>query len=219
MLTRNDLTSERLKAIFLEAEAKGLYRLLSDEERQETRRLALAQLAPGEDLWVFGYGSLMWNPALEFEEQRLARLYGYHRRFCLQIQLGRGSPERPGLMLALDRGGSCQGIAFRIAARNIEAETRLLWNREMLSGAYRPTWVRLRAAGEIFRAVTFVANRRLDRYCGGLEEAETVERLATGCGELGSCRDYLAKTVRHLEEVGVHDPHLHRLLRQVESRD
>ena len=167
---------------------------------------------------MFGYGSLMWNPAFHFAEQRPARLHGYHRRFCLNLKVGRGSPENPGLMLALDNGGSCHGIAYRIAPDKVNSETEILWMREMISGAYRPRWVTLHTHDNALRGLVFTINRENPRYIGRLPMEDIVERLATGEGELGSCRDYLLNTVAHLEEIGVRDAHLHDLAHRVKRK-
>jgi cation transport protein ChaC len=165
-----------------------------------------------QDLWVFGYGSLIWNPAFEFAEKRCALLHGWHRRFCLKMFMGRGTPEAPGLMLALDRGGACHGVAFRIAAKNVRQELGLLWRREMYGGAYNARWVSLNANGEKFRGVTFVCNHAHPRYTRELSVQEIAAFIATGCGDLGTCREYLENTVAHLRELGVRDANLIRIM-------
>ncbi len=170
---------------------------------------------PGEDLWVFGYGSLIWNPAFEHVERRCALLRGWHRRFCLKLYAGRGTVQKPGLMLALDRGGACRGVAFRIAAGKVRQELHLLWQREMFGGSYNARWVKLvppgAQQGEAFRALTFVINRAHPRYVPELSVEQTAAMIATACGELGSCREYLENTVAHLRELGVRDANLCRI--------
>ncbi|OYV39529.1 MAG: gamma-glutamylcyclotransferase [Rhodospirillales bacterium 20-64-7] len=166
---------------------------------------------PAQDLWVFGYGSLIWNPAFDFAEQRAALLRGWHRRFCLRMEMGRGTPERPGLMLALDHGGACKGVAFRIAAEKIRQELYVLWQREMFGGAYHARWVRLEADGEVFPAVTFVINRAHPRYIKELSVEQTAALIATGSGDLGTCREYLENTISHLKELGLSDAGLNRI--------
>jgi cation transport protein ChaC len=169
-----------------------------------------------EDLWVFGYGSLIWNPAFAFAEERCALLRGWHRRFCLKMYAGRGTLETPGLVLALDRGGACRGVAFRIAAADVPQELGLLWQREMYGGAYNARWITLETAGnwkgEKFRALTFVINHAHPRYMHELSVEQTAALIATGCGELGSCREYLENTVAHLLERGVRDTNLGRIM-------
>ena len=184
----------------------------TEAQMAETLAATLARHPPGEDLWVFGYGSLIWNPAFEFVERRAALLHGWHRRFCLKMFMGRGTPEAPGLMLALDRGGACHGVAFRIAAKNVRQELGLLWRREMYGGAYNARWVSLNANGEKFRGVTFVCNHAHPRYTRELSVQEIAAFIATGCGDLGTCREYLENTVAHLRELGVRDANLIRIM-------
>ena len=138
--------------------------LASDAEIEADLDAALARHAPGEDVWLFGYGSLMWNPAIEFAERRAGVVRGWHRRFCLWLHIGRGSPDNPGLMLALDRGGSCVGMLFRIPASDARAELLLAWRRELFTSAYLSRWVTAMTDVGPVRAVTFVANRGHPRY-------------------------------------------------------
>ncbi len=166
----------------------------------------------GRDLWVFGYGSLIWNPAFEHAETRRALLRGWHRRFCLKLLLGRGTPERPGLMLALDRGGACKGVALRIEAGKIREELRILWLREMYGGAYDARWVSVQAGDERLRAITFVINRGHPRYLGALSPQQAAAMIADGCGVLGTCREYLENTVAHLAALGLEDAGLARIV-------
>jgi glutathione-specific gamma-glutamylcyclotransferase len=186
-------------------------RVLSDEELLATRRTCLAALQEGGDLWLFAYGSLIWNPCFEFAEKRIARLYGWHRQFCLWTHLGRGTPDHPGLMLGLERGGSCAGLAYRVPAAQVEAELDIVWRREMVTGAYVPTWVRLVTASGPIKAIAFTINRRHERYAGRLPQAEAVRAIATAEGPLGANRDYLFNTVEHLGELGLTDGRLRRL--------
>ena len=142
-LNRDSIKNGLVQEIVAEGERLGLLKLLSPEERLQSRRETLRGVAPDSDVWVFGYGSLMWNPAFHFVEQRPARCHGYHRSFCLSTPVGRGSPDCPGLVLALDWGGSCTGVAFRIAGDQVDEELDVVWQREMVAGSYVPTWVRL----------------------------------------------------------------------------
>jgi cation transport protein ChaC len=187
----------------------------SDAELDASLDEALAGHPPGQDAWVFGYGSLMWNPAFLFAEQRLGTVRGYHRRFCLNLTRGRGTPECPGLMLALDRGGSCRGMAFRVAAAEVRQELLLVWRREMLSGSYIARWVSVDTATGPVRAVTFVVNRDHARYLGRLSEAEAAERICRATGELGSCLDYFERTVDALHAFGMRDVALERIGRAI----
>jgi cation transport protein ChaC len=173
----------------------------------------LAQHPPDADAWLFGYGSLMWNPAIEYAECRPGAVHGWHRRFCLWLHGGRGSPDNPGLMLALERGGSCAGLLFRIPAAEARAELLLAWRREMFTGAYLSRWVTAMTAAGPVRAVTFVVNRAYSHYAGRLDEAEVAVRLASATGTLGSCAMYLAETLGALHAAGLRDRSLERLQR------
>lgn len=215
LLTRDDFTPERLALYAAVAQAQGLPALMSEEAREANRAELLARVAPGADVWVFGYGSLMWNPALHVAESRAAALTGWRRSFCLKLELGRGSPETPGLMLALDTGGRCFGVAHRIAPEHVESETRILWMREMLTGAYTPVWTRVDIAGAETEALAFVINHAHPRYEGELSFAQTAHRIAAAEGHLGTNRDYLYRTAAHLAELGDLDDPIHALAAQV----
>jgi len=170
---------------------------------------------PDTDLWVFGYGSLMWNPEFLFAERRQAVLHGYHRRFCVYSHRYRGTPERPGLVLGLDRGGSCRGIAFRVEAVQVEPTLDYLWDREMVSGVYSPKMLKVRTSEGIISACTFVADREHRQYCGGLCSNDVVRYICQGFGERGPNLDYLANTVEHLRDLGIVDRGLEGLLHEV----
>ncbi|EFH11229.1 gamma-glutamylcyclotransferase [Teichococcus cervicalis] len=187
--------------------------LLSQEAREASLRATLAARPPeAEAVWLFGYGSLIWNPTIHFAEQRRARIEGWQRHFCLSTPIGRGTPERPGLVLALDRGGACEGVAFRLEEAGLQAELSLVWRREMLSGAYIPLWLPLQAEdGRAFgHGIAFVINPDGPQYAD-LAEAEIVHRLATASGRLGSCAEYLFNTREGLRRLGIADPMLERL--------
>ena len=142
-------------------------RPLTDAERAASLS-AFFDTAPGRDVWVFGYGSLIWNPAIHFSEQRTARIWGYHRSFCLRTPLGRGTPENPGLVLALDKGGSCNGIVFKLPEGREKDELSVVWDREMALDSYAAVWVRAMTPDGPVDAVTFVMNRDTERYVGRL---------------------------------------------------
>lgn len=210
VITRARLASgAHLAAI--RARATPDFPVRSDAELDASLDAALAGHPPGEDVWVFGYGSLMWNPAFDFAERRIGTVRGYHRRFCLWLSRGRGSPECPGLMLALDRGGVCRGMAFRVPAAEARGELLLVWRREMLSGTYLARWVQVRTPEGSVRAVTFVVNQAHARYAGKLTEVATAERIRHAAGELGSCRDYFDRTVDALHAFGIDDVALRRI--------
>jgi cation transport protein ChaC len=194
-------------------------RCRSEAELEATLDEALSAHEPALDLHVFGYGSLMWNPAMEVVGSSVALVPGWHRRFCLRMVFGRGTPEAPGAMLALDRGGSCRGVLYRIAACKVRAELRLLWRREMLTGSYDARWVWAWAEGRRVRALSFVAIRRHERYIGG-QPVDAVARLVrTGQGRFGSCRSYFESTLQSLQRLGIRDAGIERLRRAVSSAD
>ncbi len=185
--------------------------ILSEAALEATLQEALASPHRTPDVWLFAYGSLVWNPVLDFDAREVAVVHGYHRSFCLWSRINRGTPEQPGLVLGLDRGGRCPGVAYRIPERLAEVELRLLWRREMLLGSYSPRWVHATRAEKPFRALAFVVNRQRSGYAGRLPPERTVEILRRGKGKLGSGLDYLRQTVEGLTAAGIPDPHLARL--------
>ncbi len=219
VLCREDFCEEWIAEITARAACLGNYPMLSPDEREASRRSFLAAIPPDSDTWVFGYGSLMWNPAIHVAETRPAIIHGYHRWFSLTMMMGRGSPECPGLMLVLDRGGSCRGRVHRIAAATVDSELRILWMREMLGGAYRPRWVAARTPAGPVRAIAFVANPAHPRYCGKLPLDTVVERIARAAGTLGTNRYYLFKLTEHLDTLGIADGKLHDLARRVRDKE
>lgn len=191
-------------------------RIWTDAERDASKNAMLSAVPDGDDVWVFGYGSLMWNPAFHFVDRLPGRVHGYHRSYCMISTAGRGTEAQPGMMLALEPGGSCCGLAFRIAANSVHEELDIVWAREMLAGTYRPVWVTVAGATSTVRAITFASNQRHDRYVGRLDPATVVQRLATAEGRLGSCQDYLKNTVSCLSEFGFRDRRMTDLLLQVQ---
>ncbi|HYF06703.1 MAG TPA: gamma-glutamylcyclotransferase [Acetobacteraceae bacterium] len=179
-------------------------------------------------LHVFAYGSLIWRPGFEFESRHPALLRGFHRRFCLWSQRYRGTPERPGLVLGLDRGGACRGIVFRVAARQAAEVLAYLDDRELPDGAETVYHRRvlpvqlLDRGGQGVRAVTYVANRACRLYCGTLSAGAAAAAIAEASGRMGPNRDYLRNTVEHLRGMGVRDAGLDRiwsLVTRVADRD
>jgi cation transport protein ChaC len=173
------------------------------------------------DLWVFGYGSLIWQPGFDFVEKRLATLHGYRRAFCMASIRYRGTPEAPGLVLALDRaeGGACVGVAYRVAAQGAEAVIGYLRERELISYAYDEARlpVRLDDGAEV-EALAFVSNRQHPQYRGGLSLDEQAEVIARAVGPKVANTDYLLNTVESLEALGLHDPDLVELATMVRRR-
>ena len=195
--------------------AEGSIRIQTEEELARCRARILEGHPAGEDLWLFGYGSLIWNPAFHYAERCLGRIHGYHRRFCLWTHLGRGSVDRPGLMLGLDNGGSCTGVFFRLTPEQISEELPLVWRREMITAAYEPRWVVGLCAERRVRAVTFIINHDHERYARKLDPDVMAEAIARAEGPLGRCSEYLFNTTDHLRELGVRDRSLEQLYRRV----
>lgn len=191
---------------------------LTDAERQASLDAILAEHEPGAPIWIFGYGSLLWRPAFQSVEQKLATLIGYHRRFCLVMKRFRGTEECPGLMLALDRGGLCRGMAFRLDSASAETDLKGLWKREMVTGGYRPRWSRLKTADGPLRAITFVANRGNDRYLKPHSMDYAADIIARACGPVGSNAEYLHATHEHLLGLGISDRGLAQLDRLVRAK-
>lgn len=173
---------------------------------------------PRGDLWVYTYGSLMWDPGFRFVDTAPALLHGYHRTFCIYSSRFRGTVAAPGLVLGLDRGGACKGTAYRVAATDIAAALEALWQREMRRRVYVPRLLPVAMGVRRRMALTFLANRRHDGYAGRLPLDETADIIAARCGERGPNVDYLVNTLCHLDALGVHDHHLHRLLTAVRAR-
>lgn len=190
-------------------------RYMTEEERNTHVAEIVARAPRPGRIWVFGYGSLMWNPAFHYAERRTARIYGFHRQFCMWSRGGRGSPDRPGLMLSLESGGSCTGVAYRIAPEAARTELDVLWRREMSSWTYRPVWVTAHMRHGPRPAIVFAVNRSHERYVPGLDTETTARYLATGMGLNGSCREYLFDTAEHLRELGIRDRRIEALARRV----
>jgi cation transport protein ChaC len=191
---------------------------LSETERLASLQSVMETRPPG-DIWLFCYGSLIWNPTIHSVERRTARIEGWHRAFCLATQAGRGSFENPGLVLGLEAGGSCLGLALRIDEAAAADELALLWRREMLTGAYVPHWLPLLDEHDrCFGAgLAFTVNRQGAHYDGNLSHAEVVRRLATAAGSLGSAADYLFRTCDGLRAAGIPDAALERLAADVRA--
>jgi cation transport protein ChaC len=175
----------------------------------------MTNAAVGGDLWVFAYGSLMWNPGFSYLESQRARLRGFHRGFCVYSHHYRGTPEDPGLVLGLMPGGDCQGLAFRVAGDNAPAVHAYLDERELVTYAYRKTMTPVEIDGGAVDALTYVADPSHPQYAGLLDadEAARIIMRAEGCAGLN--RDYLINTVQRLEQEGFTDAELHALLERI----
>ena len=173
-------------------------------------------LAPAHaagDIWLFAYGSLIWRPACDVDGQQPAMLRGWHRAFCLRLTRFRGTPECPGLMMALDRGGSCRGVVQRLPAAQARERLGQLLRREtsVKPASNRPRWMTVEVAGRRRPAIAFSIDRAASNYVGDLSLEETAEILSKAVGHWGAGAEYLLNTVQHLESLGIHDRYLWQL--------
>ncbi len=215
MLTRADLESNRLRKLFCQANP-GV-RVLSDADLESSLESLLRSHPEGEDVWLFGYGSLVWNPIIRFEERHVAKLHGYHRSFCLWSHVGRGSLQKPGLVLGLDSGGSCRGVAFRIRGDRAGNELRLLWRREMVLGSYCPRWVKVDMDDRDLSAIAFIVRRDHPGYAGRLPLDTVLKIMVSARGFLGTPAEYLHETIQGLLKHGVRDAYLMEIRRHVNA--
>lgn len=214
------LTDEVLAAWDAQARQQGLTRdwRLPDEEVERSRKAVLAA-SGDEDLWVFAYGSLMWNPGIHFDEVRRARLEGHGRRFALATTIGRGTPDCPGLVLTLQPGpGACEGLVFRIPHALVEAESRMLWRREMIRGGYCPALLPLDTPQGRVRALVLTANTAHPQHREGLSLDATAAIVASACGSIGSNLHYLEELVAQLDVLGIEDRYVDLLASRVRAR-
>ena len=165
-----------------------------------------------DDVWVFGYASLIWRPEFESIEHRRATVYGWHRALEMRSRVNRGTPEYPGLVFALVRGGCCHGMAYRVAAGGARAELERLWAREMPTGVYDPKWLQCRTPGGTVRALAFTLSHKSPSHTGPLPEAQMIEILRRANGRYGSTLTYLVETARCLKSCGIRDRDVERLV-------
>jgi cation transport protein ChaC len=208
-LSRRDLEEGRMRALYIAAVDAS--RALSDEALAASLAETLARRPAGAGWWIFAYGSLLWNPLFPFADARPATLFGLHRRFCLWSLTSRGTPRRPGLVLGLERGGSCRGVAYRLPDDKARDELALLWRREMVVGSYRPSWLRIRIDDDSRFALAFVIDRRHPQYAGQLSRRQEARVLASASGAFGSSADYLERARVALVTHGIVDPYLEEL--------
>ena len=192
--------------------------LATEDELKASRRSMVPDDADCSDLWVFGYGSLIFNPIMEHVDRVRAQIFGHHRRFCLWTRLGRGTPDCPGLVLALDRGGSCTGVAYKLNPANAIAELDLLWRREMITLAYHAHWVRMHTPDGMQRGIGFVSRPDRPNYAAPMPIDSEADVIAAASGFIGPCREYLFDTVEALNAEGFRDPHLEKLVALVKQR-
>lgn len=173
---------------------------------------------PAGDLWVFGYGSLMWKPGFAHAEVRAARICGYHRALCVRSWVYRGTPEVPGLVVGLDRGGSCIGRAFRVPAADKHAVADYLYERELATNVYLPKLVPVQLDnGQRVLALTFIVDRTHAQYAGRLSVEEATEIVRHAYGRNGPNTEYILHTVAHLDELGIDDSLLHQVRARLDA--
>ena len=194
------------------------FRLWTPEERRASLDEALRHWRSGEDVWVYAYGSLIWRPDFAFLERRLATLRGHHRALCLWSRVNRGTPECPGLVFGLDRGGSCRGVVYRLAGQAVPDFFPALWEREMSTGAYLPRWINCTTEQGTVRALVFIMNRDNPAYIRALPEAELLAIIRRASGSRGPCTEYVIQTAEALRAAGIHDARLDQIAQRLEER-
>ncbi len=191
---------------------------LTPTELLAALRAALDPWTPGTPFWIFAYGSLMWNPQFTWDARHVATIRGFHRSFRVWSRVNRGTPENPGLVLTLERGGSCRGLVYRIEADRVQEEMQLIWKREMRFGSYCPKWLECVVGDQSMRALAFTVNRQCSGYAGEIPEAVMVEAIASARGRYGPAHDYLFKTTETLREHGIRDSRVEHLAGLVRAR-
>lgn len=172
-----------------------------------------SQWGGDRDLWVFGYGSLLWRPELDFEERRPAQVFGWHRALKMWSKVNRGSPQTPGLVFGLLSGGSCRGMVFRLPREACSDGLATLWQREMVTGVYDPRWLACRTPQGPVKALAFTLSRASPHHTGVLADEEYRRIFSTASGRFGTTRDYARQTYDELRRLGIEDRALARLLR------
>lgn len=183
-------------------------------------RTMLASHPPGQDAWLFAYGSLIWKPEIEHVDVQNGTAEGWHRSFCFRITRWRATRDQPGLMMALDRGGQCQGVLYRLPNQSLQAQFGKLFRREFTAKPPNsmPCWITVKTSHGPVQALTFVMNRESPVFVGTLAPAVVADTLAKACGHWGSGAEYLYNTVLHLEDRNIHDQNLWQLQQLVADR-
>ncbi len=215
MLTRDFLMKADCKTAFGAIEESLLW---SPEQRSASLAATLACRPDQSPVWLFGYGSLMWNPAFEFEESAPGMLVGWHRAFCLRLTAGRGTACRPGRMLALKEGGRTTGLAYRLPEAGLEDELTLVWKREMITGCYLPTWCKLELDdGRTVNALVFIMDPRHPLYEADTRAETIAPLIASASGPLGTNAQYLFSLEQEMKKHGMKDDCMSELANQVRT--
>lgn len=215
VLTRDAILNGDIER--LTEDARKNMPLMSVTQRRDLVQQTIESLDDTAELWVFGYGSLIWNPAIEFVEQRRCRIQGYQREFCFWTTISRGSTEYPGLMMGLVEGDHCDGLAYRIDLDVAATELDILFKRELLTFVYQPIWINAICSetNKKFRVLTFVVDIENERYVDNLSDSDVMSVIATAQGPLGRNCDYLFQLNQKLLELDFADAKLKELEKQV----
>lgn len=173
-----------------------------------------------QQFWIFGYGSLMWRPGFDYVEAEPALIHGFHRSLCVYSHVHRGTPSQPGLVLGLDRGGSCHGMAFRVQDNQREATLSYLRSRELVTMVYRErtSSIRLTSTGGTVAALTYIVDRHHRQYAGRLSPELLVHHVRSSKGQSGPNIDYVRNTASHLRDMGIRDAVLERLIETLDDQ-
>ena len=211
-LTKNNINDGYIREFINKIE--GSDKVLSDEELIEERKKILPPSIQNKNLYIFAYGSLLWNPTIDFERQILGKIYGFHRSFCMLTKLGRGSYENPGLMLGLDKGGSCKGILFKLNKREALKNIDILFKREMVTKAYVPKLLNAHLkSGRRVKAIAFTVDKNHKNYFGEKSYYKKINLISKASGFLGTCSEYLKNTAKSLEEIDISDKEIKSLMK------
>ena len=215
MLTRDKLSTAAPEEFFGQL-SEGRY--LTEEERKASLQEMLKSRPGGDGVWVFAYGSLMWNPALKFVESQRCTLKNWKRAFCMKLTAGRATGKNPGRMLALVPGVGTEGVAYRIADEELEPELLVLWKREMSTTSYVPRWESAELEnGEMVSVLVFVMRQDDTTYDCNYESDNAVHCIVRAQGPLGTNADYLLRLSNALEVNNICDPYIHKLAQKVEE--
>jgi len=184
----------------------GSDKVLTTKELLNARRNIIPDKGIGEDIYIFAYGSLLWNPTVDYEEECLAKIYGFHRSFCMKTNLGRGSFKKPGLMLGLDRGGSCRGSALKLKKSEAIKNIDILFRREMVTGAYKPKLLKtILEDGRKVMSLAFTVDKKHKNYFQNKAIRTKATMISNAHGFLGTCEEYFSNTLQSLSELNIVD--------------
>lgn len=184
----------------------GSDKVLTTKELLNARRNIIPDKGIGEDIYIFAYGSLLWNPTVDYEEECLAKIYGFHRSFCMKTNLGRGSYKKPGLMLGLDRGGSCRGSALKLKKSEAIKNIDILFRREMVTGAYKPKLLKtILEDGRKVMSLAFTVDKKHKNYFQNKAIRTKATMISNAHGFLGTCEEYFSNTLQSLSELNIVD--------------